>query len=115
MALLHEQLLTGEFAPSKGNALLVGDAAGLIFPITFEGIGSALRSGILAAESIAKAAKTGQPASTCYLKELQPVLETIRRLCVVQDELKAAAVGGARVLATALSDAYQETLTIQGR
>jgi geranylgeranyl reductase family protein len=35
--------------------LLVGDAAGLVDPLTYEGIGYALRSGVLAAETIIKA------------------------------------------------------------
>jgi len=40
------------FCAGQGNVLLAGNAAGVVFPITFEGIGSALKSGILAAESI---------------------------------------------------------------
>ncbi|MDX6279660.1 MAG: hypothetical protein QOH03_731 [Kribbellaceae bacterium] len=44
------------FAPESaadGHRLYVGDAAGLVNPVTGEGIGHALRSGLLAAEAIA--------------------------------------------------------------
>jgi flavin-dependent dehydrogenase len=115
IALLHDQLLAGTFVPAEANALLVGDAAGLIFPITFEGIGSALKSGILAAESVAKSIETGRPASAYYLKGIEPIVQTIRRLCVVQNELKAISDRGPRVLADALQAAYRETLTIQSQ
>ena len=57
IAMLHEQLMSRSFVPAQGNILLVGDAAGLIFPITFEGIGSALKSGIVAAEAVSKASR----------------------------------------------------------
>ncbi|HQG31587.1 MAG TPA: hypothetical protein PLA83_06635, partial [Deltaproteobacteria bacterium] len=47
--------------PGIGNALLVGDAAGLVDPITGEGIAFALMSGKFAAQSILKAANSGIP------------------------------------------------------
>ena len=40
-------------SPARGNTLLVGDAAGLQFPISGEGIGTALESGLLAADAVA--------------------------------------------------------------
>ena len=66
--LLHKELTTGAFSPARSNTLLVGDAAGLIFPITFEGIGTALTSGLLAAEAITEA--TGQRSEE-HTSELQ--------------------------------------------
>jgi flavin-dependent dehydrogenase len=111
IALLHEQLLSRAFVPAQGNVLLVGDAAGLILPITFEGIGSALKSGILAAESIVRSVETGRSAAASYLEELEGVLEAIGHLCAVQNDL--AAERGPRDLATAILAAYRETLTIQ--
>lgn len=115
LALIHDQLLSGTYVPAKANILLVGDAAGLTLPISFEGIGSALKSGLAAAECIAKSAKTGSEAADSYLKELKPILETIRRLCTVQNELNAEADCGPRVLADALPAAYRETLIIQSQ
>ena len=113
--LLHDELLSGAFQPAKGNVLLIGDAAGLILPITFEGIGSALKSGIQAAEAIVKFFDHEEAVVSTYLKSLEPILTTVGRLCRVQDELKAASSGGPDFLARALRDAYRETLTVQER
>ncbi|MBW2048809.1 MAG: hypothetical protein JRJ09_09845 [Deltaproteobacteria bacterium] len=92
--------------------MLIGDAAGLILPITFEGIGSALKSGILAAEAIVKCFDDGEQVASLYLKSLEPMLQVIGRLCTVQDQLKASNAG-ADPLAKSLKNAYRETLTIQ--
>lgn len=113
IALLHDHALAGTFVPAQGNVLLVGDAAGLIFPITFEGIGSALKSGVAAAEAIATSARKGSSASTFYLKQIEPIMETVRRLCAVQDGLKSISAAGPDAMADALVAAYRETLTIQ--
>ena len=113
IALLHEDLLSGTFKPAHKNILLVGDAAGLILPITFEGIGSALKSGLLAAEAIVNGFDNEDQVASAYLKSLEPMVETIGRLCEVQNALKDAANGGPDLLAKALRDAYRETLTIQ--
>ena len=94
---------------------MIGDAAGLILPITFEGIGSALKSGIQAADAIVKFFDHEEPAVPTYLKSLKPIVETIGRLCRVQEALKAASSGGPDFLARALRDAYRETLTVQER
>lgn len=115
IAMLHEQLRSRAFVPAKGNILLVGDAAGLILPITFEGIGSALKSGILAAESIVRSSRAGTYAAVFYLETLEPMLNTISRLCTVQDELGTARHGGLTAVATSLLAAYRETLIIQSQ
>ncbi len=113
IALLHDDLLSGAFKPAKGNVLLTGDAASLILPITFEGIGSALKSGILAAEAVIEHFYHKDAAATSYLENLAPIRKTIGKLLKTQENLKTAANRGARPLATALRDAYRETLTIQ--
>jgi len=48
----------------KGHVVVAGDAAGLLEPWTREGISYALRSGALAGEAAAKAATSGDPATT---------------------------------------------------
>lgn len=48
--------------PTFGNVLFVGDAAGLVDPMTGEGIAYALESGALAAQAIAKALAAGDVA-----------------------------------------------------
>ncbi len=53
--------------PGKNNILLTGDAAGLVDPITGEGIALAMLSGKLAAESVLNAAKLGKPENALEL------------------------------------------------
>jgi len=88
IALLHQPLIDGRFAPAKKNVLLVGDAAGLILPITFEGIGSAIKSGMAAARSIAQSTNRKKDAATLYLSAIQGIINTIRNLYKDQFQLK---------------------------
>ncbi|AKJ28146.1 geranylgeranyl diphosphate reductase [Caldimonas brevitalea] len=53
--------------PGRGNVLLCGDAAGLVEPITGEGIAFAMLSGQQAALAVAAALQRGQPALAAYL------------------------------------------------
>jgi flavin-dependent dehydrogenase len=112
MPLLHNEIISGAFLPAKGNILLLGDAAGLVFPITFEGIGPALKSGILAAEAIEEAATTGKGADTGYLEKLKPVFRIIEKFFYLQTKLETVADKGAVPLADAIQHAYAETLRI---
>ncbi len=113
IAMLHDPLISGTFEPAMGNILLVGDAAGLIFPITFEGIGSALKSGLGAAESIRDSLDTKTPAAPLYLQKITPIVKTIKRLHKVQKRLKSRTAEGSDHFAAALLKAYRETLTVQ--
>ncbi|MFC1836521.1 NAD(P)/FAD-dependent oxidoreductase [Thermodesulfobacteriota bacterium] len=113
VALIHKELCSGAFEPAKGNVLLVGDAAGLILPIMFEGIGTALKSGILAADSVIAGMDKGGDASSIYLKGLQPIRECISSLVGRQEMLAAASERGPDILADSLVAAYLETLIIQ--
>ncbi len=112
IAMLHDPLISGTFEPAMGNILLVGDAAGMIFPITFEGIGSALKSGLSAAESIQESLHTKTPAAPLYLQKIAPIVKTIEHLHKVQGRLKNID-GGCNHVAAALLKAYRETLTVQ--
>jgi menaquinone-9 beta-reductase len=73
----------GEFrpVPGRGAVLLVGDAAGLVDPITGEGIGWAVRSGQMAATSAALALAMGTPdrALAVYQKRMATVLRELGR------------------------------------
>ncbi len=66
--------------PGKGNILLAGDAAGLVDPITGEGIAHALDSGARAAEAAIMALRSGQPetALVAYTRALQPIHRGLR-------------------------------------
>jgi geranylgeranyl reductase family protein len=61
--------------PGKGNILLVGDAAGLVDPITGEGIALAMESGAYAAQAIQKALKSQDPnaALDLYMVAVKPI------------------------------------------
>ncbi|HEY0756756.1 MAG TPA: geranylgeranyl reductase family protein [Ktedonobacteraceae bacterium] len=72
------------FSPlTKGRALLVGDAAGLLEPFTGEGIGYAVRSGQLAARAIEAFLKNEAADLTLYThlldQELTPELLSARQ------------------------------------
>ena len=113
IAMMHDPLISGAFEPAMANILLVGDAAGMIFPITFEGIGSALKSGLAAAESIRESLDTKTPAAPLYLQKIAPIVKTIERLHKVQERLKNRTASGRDQVAAALLKAYGETLTLQ--
>lgn len=71
--------------PGRGAILLAGDAAGLVDPITGEGIALALESGALAAQAVVQALLAGTPqaAYPAYLRALRPIhrdLAQARRL-----------------------------------
>jgi len=108
--LLHKELIIGSFSPARGNTLLVGDAAGLILPITFEGIGTALKSGLLAADAVTEASGQGRKAGKIYLQKLEPLLLAIKKFHGLQEDLSLAAAQGASELAVGLKEAYEETL-----
>ena len=107
---LHEALITGAFSPAQGNILLIGDAAGLLLPITFEGIGTALKSGILAADSVARSIKEGRAVAGIYLRELKPILKVLRSLQSWNKRLEQEAAKGGAELSKALKAVYGETL-----
>jgi len=66
--------------PGRGAVLLAGDAAGLVDPITGEGIGHALNSGQLAAAAAidALAAKRPDTALRRYRRALRPLHRSLR-------------------------------------
>ena len=110
--LLHKLLLDGSFRPAGGNILLIGDAAGLLVPVSFEGIGTALKSGISAVDCIARSAKEGGEASGLYLREIESILKSIRSLYAWNKKLEHEATKGLVELSVALKAAYRETLNI---
>jgi menaquinone-9 beta-reductase len=67
--------------PGRGTVLLAGDAAGLVDPITGEGIAWAILSGKLAAEAAAKALAGGDPAQALrhYRRAMKPVCKELGR------------------------------------
>jgi menaquinone-9 beta-reductase len=66
--------------PGRGNVLLCGDAAGLVEPITGEGIAFAMQSGHLAAEAVRDAVAAGNPSAALdfYLPRYETIAASFR-------------------------------------
>lgn len=80
---LTEETRFGKFIPANGNVLLAGYAAGMSTPSERgegEAINMALKSGLLAASAIIKAADNSQKAAPIYVNELQKVLEVTKTM-----------------------------------
>lgn len=106
---LFDALLDGSFVPAKGNALLVGDAAGLKIHLSGEGIGTALKSGAAAADAIATVSRRGGDLSRAYSEALRPLLRTLEG-----PYRKIADIGSrrGRPLLRALQQGFAETLEL---
>jgi geranylgeranyl reductase family protein len=67
--------------PGKGRVLLAGDAAGLVDPITGEGIAWALKSGQLAGRAVIETRSGGSPheALRPYTRALRPIQAELKR------------------------------------
>lgn len=113
IGLLHGDLVAGSFAPGRGNVLIVGDAAGLLLPISYEGIGSALKSGRAAADSIQEASRSNRNAANTYLRAVRPVIQKIERLNILERSLAELTDQEPDRFCEALAKAYKETLCRQ--
>jgi len=67
--------------PGRGAVILVGDAAGLVDPITGEGIALAIESGALGARAARRALQDGHPERTArsYTRDLRPIHAGLRQ------------------------------------
>jgi len=110
--IMYRALTSHLFLPARENILLVGDAAGFLLPVTGEGIGAALKSGILAAESIIEALESGEPSDTAYLARVRDIVNMFREIYPYFDRIVEETRAGGQSLATLLCDAYQSTLRI---
>ncbi|SPF77970.1 geranylgeranyl reductase family protein [Pseudoprimorskyibacter insulae] len=70
--------------PGKGRVLLAGDAAGLVDPITGEGIAFAIRSGHMAANAVIEAAHEPDRALRLYKHALRPIHRAIRQARMIR-------------------------------
>jgi len=107
---LHEELVSHAFLPAKGNALLVGDAAGFILPVSGEGIGTAVKSGLLAADSLMRAVESGGKADKIYLTEIESIISIIGELSPWSKKVDGEIEAGGGRLPEVMRDAYQSTL-----
>jgi len=108
--LLWQGLFSHTFLPARGNVLLVGDAAGIRLPVSGEGIGTALKSGLLAANSIIKAIKSGVQPDRYYLNEVDVILTEFRKSVSQFKRINAEKRSGGASLHKVLAEAYHDTL-----
>ncbi len=73
----------GDFraTPGHGNVMLCGDAAGVVDPITGEGIAYAMQSGRFAADAVVNALRSGREDRTLemYFSEFETIARSIRQ------------------------------------
>ena len=107
---MYREIISHSFLPARGNALLIGDAGCLCIPVSGEGIGTAIKSGLLAAESTIKATESGGQADRIYLAEVDVIISKFNDILPwfkkIIEELK---IGG-RSLPEVVRDSYSSTL-----
>ena len=107
---LYKKLFDGSFLPAQGNALLVGDAAGLLMPVSGEGIGPAIKSGLAAAEAVSQSIKLNSTASGIYLEILKSTIDAYKKLIPEFKKITAEAKAGGSRLPQVLATAFRATL-----
>ena len=107
---IYPELTSHTFRPARGNALLVGDAAGLVMPVSGEGIGTGMKSGLLAAKAIKRAIESGEPADVIYLSEIDSMISMFGKLYPWFRRIIDEARNGGSALPKVLQDAYRRTL-----
>jgi len=105
-------LITHRFLPAKGNAFLVGEAAGYVLPVTSEGIGTGIQSGIWVAESISKVINSGTCPDELYLARFEPVFSTFSELLPWLKRIESEMKSRSNSLPKAYANAYADTLSM---
>lgn len=110
---LLDELYSGEFIPARENTLIIGDAGGMQLPPMGEGIGVAMKTGLLAANAIGKSLKTGKKAADIYLQALSPLLAQVKPVDALTKDAKAeSAKGGLPAFMKLLRRAWEESLKV---
>ncbi len=113
VARLPGALVSGAFLPAKKNVLLAGEAGGFVIPITAEGIGTSLKSGVIAADSISQAIKSDHHADEIYLKEIKPLITAFKEYSLWFHKIEEAAKSGSGTsFCETLAGAHEASLRI---
>jgi len=113
VARLPGALVSRTFLPAKKNILLAGEAGGFVIPITAEGIGTSLKSGLLAADSIFQAVNSDRQADEIYLKGIEPIITVFKEYSLWFPRIEEAAKSGSgSSLRETLAGAHQASLRI---
>lgn len=107
---IYRELTSHAFRPARGNAVLVGDAAGLAMPVSGEGIGTGVKSALLAASSIKRAIESGEPADATYLPGIDGIISMFGEIYPWFRSIIDEARSGGHSLPKVLRDAYLKTL-----
>lgn len=107
---MYKELTSDVFLPAKGNVLLVGDAGGFLLPVIGAGIGTGIKSGLLAADSIMRAKELGEQADKIYLTLVKGIISTFRELYPWFKRIVEETKCGGRSLPGVLCEAYQNTM-----
>ncbi|MBU2608634.1 MAG: NAD(P)/FAD-dependent oxidoreductase [Chloroflexi bacterium] len=105
-------LYSGAFIPARDNILLVGDAALLQMPVSWDGIGMALKSSLHAVESIVDALATGRDVGEIYLPRFASLLDILKDLDLLGARIEEAGKQGRKALAAAWADGIKAALSI---
>jgi len=103
---------SGAFPLAKKNAILVGDAAGLIKPIIGEGIGTALKSGLMAGEAVIQSTKRGEEAEKFYIPMAQDMVCALGHMYPPHGKIKEEARKGMEYLMATIMETFSQANTI---
>ena len=87
-----------------------GDAGGFVLPVSGEGIGTSIKSGLLAAGSIIKAVKSGAQPDSIYLNEVEVIISEFNEILPWFKRIVAETKSGGHSLPQVLAEAYSDTL-----
>jgi len=106
---LYKELFSGTFVPARGNILLVGDAGGLLVPVSGEGIGTAMISGLSAATAVVRAVETGEKAENYYLEDINDMLSKFKQIYPLRDKLRESALKGKEAVENVFDEVFDLT------
>jgi flavin-dependent dehydrogenase len=109
--IMLKHVFSGSLTPANENALLVGDAAGLVVPITAEGIGTGIKSGLIAADSVMKAVRNGTKAEQVYLNDVKSLTSELAKLLPPSGYLEEQSRKGIEYLLDAYKKIYDQLLS----
>lgn len=109
---LYSHLFSGRFQPARGNVLLVGDAAGLPMPVTGEGIGNAILSGLAAGVAIGRALGKNLKAEELYLQGLRGLIAALEGPYNMVREIRRQADKGGPALLETTAASWRKTLEL---
>ena len=110
---MSRQPFPDPFPLAKDNAIIVGNAAGLNIPMTREGIGTAIKSSLMAADAVIKSSESGKKAADFYRSTCQDMLSTLEGMYPPPGRLREEARQGMDCFLAAIKDIYSSSMNIR--